>query len=121
MPDGLYHYATTPPLGQKVWLMRVTIRHIPRVVSDTNFTYYELMAGDEKANHLSDIGKWDFIIPNIADGGMRYVMVARDGQNEYTEHMLKLYTGVSRRFGIIAKRVGVGQDQLLVSFQISEG
>jgi len=79
------------------------------------------MAGDAKANVISDIGKWDYIIPNMKDGGPSVTMALRAGEVKHTETMQRLYTGVARRFGIIAKRLGNSQDQLYVTFEISEG
>jgi len=118
---GVWYYATTPTLGSRIWLLRATVRHFPAAPDHSQYTLYELLSGDSKANNISDIGKWDYIIPNVSDGGPNVTMAMRDGENEHSESMMRLYTGVSRRFGIIAKRVGNMGDQLYVSFEISEG
>ena len=119
--DALWYYATTPPLGQNVWLMRVTVRHCPRPIATTNYSLFEVMAGKEKAETIGDIAQWQRVLPHVTDGGPHYVQKIGDGCNQYTEEMLQLFTGTARRFGIIASRVGTGEDQLYVTFQISEG
>lgn len=119
--DGNWHHATTPVVGQRVWLLRVTIRHCPRGPNVANYTLFETMTGKTRALTLADIGAWERVIPNIADGGPSLSMRFGDGCNRYQEDMSRLYTGEARRFGVLAKRVGAGTDQFQVSFLIAEG
>ena len=119
--DGEWHYATTPPLGSDIWLMRVAVRHCPRAANTANFTSYEVMAGDEKANVLEDIGNWERVLPHVTDGGPHYTMKLGDGCIEVVEEMMQLYLGRTRRFGILAKRTGAGEDHLYTTFLVSEG
>jgi len=119
--DGNWHHATTPVVGQRVWLLRVTIRHCPRGPNVANYTLFETMTGRTRALTLADIGAWERVIPNIAEGGPSLSMRFGDGCTQYQEDMSKLYTGEARRFGVLAKRVGAGADNFEVSFLIAEG
>lgn len=119
--DAAWHFATTPVLGQQIWLLKATIRHIPRAVAPANYTSFEIMTGKTRALTLADIGAWENVIPNAADGGPRVAMRICDGANDYKEDMSKLYAGDARRFGVLARRFGVGGDQLFVTFLIAEG
>lgn len=119
--DAAWHFATTPVLGQRLWLLRVTIRHVPRAVNPAKYTAFEIMTGRMRALTLADIGAWEHVIPNIAEGGPSIVMRICDGCNIYEETMSKLYTGDARRFGILARRTGAETDQMWVTWQIAEG
>ena len=119
--DGNWHYANTPVLGQRIWLLRVTIRHCPRPANPVNFTNYEILTGKTRPHTLADIGTWEYVIPNAAEADVNISFQIGDGCNEISESMSKLYDGEARRFGIIAQRVGTGADKLWVSFLISEG
>ncbi|MBA7630462.1 hypothetical protein ES703_37984 [subsurface metagenome] len=79
------------------------------------------MAGDEKANVLEDIGNWERVLPHVTDGGPHYTMKLGDGCIEVVEEMMQLYLGRTRRFGILAKRTGAGEDHLYTTFLVSEG
>lgn len=119
--DAAWHHATTPVLGQRIWLMRVTVRHCPRAANPANYTTFEIMTGRMRAVTLADIGLWEHVIPNIAEGGPRLTVRLGDGCEMYEETMSKLYVGDARRFGILARRTGAGADGFQVTFQIAEG
>ena len=122
IPDDVaWHHATTPVIGQRVWLLRVTIRHCPRPANPANYTLFEVMTGRMRALTLADIGTWEHVIPNIAEGGPSISMKLGDGCLTWEEEMSVLYVGDARRFGILAKRVGTGTDDFYVSFLIAEG
>jgi len=119
--DTLWHYATTPVLGNNIWLLRVTIRHLPRAPEVINRTLYEIVTGKSQAQTIDDLAFWEHVIPNAADGGNIITMSMWDGADEHTEEMKKFYAGKNRRFGIVAYRNGAGDDALQVTFEISEG
>lgn len=119
--DGEYHYATTPPLGSDIWLLRVAIRHCPRAANTANFTTFEIMAGTTRAETIEDVARWERVLPHVTDGGPYVTIKLGDGCIEIVEEMMQLYLGRARRFGIIAKRTGAGEDHLYTSFLVSEG
>lgn len=119
--DAAWHFATTPVLGQRIWLLRVTIRHCPRPSNPANYTSFEIMTGRMRALTLADIGEWEHVIPNIAEGGPSVTLRLGDGCLMYEEYMSKLYIGDARRFGILARRFGTDGDQFFVTWQIAEG
>lgn len=119
--DNLWHHASTHVLGQRLWLLRVKIRHIPRAVNPANYTSFEIKTGKMQAVTHADIDAWEFVIPVMAEGGTRETMRLYDGSTEYSETMSKLYTGEARRFGINVRRAGAGVDLFQVTFLIAEG
>lgn len=119
--DDLWHHANTHVLGQRVWLLRVKIRHIPRAVNPANYTSFEIKTGKMQALTHADIDAWEFVIPFMAEGGPRGTMRLYDGSTEYVEAMSKLYVGEARRFGINVRRAGAGVDLFQVTFLIAEG
>ena len=119
--DAAWYHATTPVLGQRIWLLRVKIKHCPRVPNTANYTTFEVMTGKVRAPTLADIGAWEHVIPNIAEGGPSLTMRMADGCIEWEETMSKFYDGAGRRFGVLARRTGAGADEFCVSFLIAEG
>lgn len=119
--DANWYYATTPVLGQRIWLLRVKVRHCPRVANTANYSNFEILTGKMRAHTLADIGNWEYVIPNAADGHANITFRIGDGCDEWKETMSKLYVGEARRFGILAQRIGAGADQLQTTILIAEG
>ena len=114
-------YANTPPLGNNIWLLRVTLRNVPRVCNAANYTLYQVLKGTRRPLVLADIAAWDYVIPNIAEGQNYITPVLHDGEIEHTEQLERFYRERTIRFGLLASRVGDGDDYLQITFQISEG
>lgn len=119
--DGNWHYAHTPPVGNKVWLLRCTVRHCARSPNVNNYTNFELVTGTARARAVGDLMAWSIIIQNMVEAGPSITLQLGDGCICYQEDMSRLYTGENRRFGVVAKRVGAGVDQFFTSFLIAEG
>lgn len=112
---------TTPPIGMDCWLWQIKITRLALTDSIANYTTFELMTGTTKINSVNDFANWDRIITIQNEGGATLTQKVTDGINNLEWNMSRLYTGKTRRFGLLAKRTGAGSDQFEVTFQISEG
>ena len=120
--DGKDYMMYTQSLGQTVWLLKVQIWVLPKMLNTTKGTSFKLFAGTGKPGGIEDVEKWERIVPLIDETGALRVWPLHDGRDHIEWDIMKLYTGQTRRFAIIAMRgAGFGDDYLYVSWTISEG
>lgn len=119
--DGDWHYAVSPTVGRDVWLKHIWIIRDRVSANVANSTNYELMTGTTKLRNINDFANWDRIIRIQNDGDPTITQHLHDGVPCADWYMNRPYRGQSRRFGILAKRIGQGQDQMEVTFEVSEG
>jgi len=119
--DGAWHWAVTPTLGQRFWLLEVQIWAFPKPIAAKS-TAFEFKAGTVRPQPGMDIADWQNILPIYVNGGALPAWSLNDGIDYMSWTMDKLFANEARRLGVRAMRsVGFGADGLYVSFKISEG
>jgi len=114
-------FAFVPVLGQTVWLLGVMVSWNDLGTVIDQITNFKILTGTTAPATALEILTWDNVLPKWTVGGVDDVWRLYDGEGSRTWTMMKLYTGMSRMFGIWADRrqdFGLNID---VSFEISEG
>lgn len=120
--DGAWHFAATPKLGQRFWLLAVQVWCFPRPYGPPQATEFEVRTGQETPPPAGDIENWENILPLHFPDGTMSSWSLDTGRDYISWGMKKLYKTVPRRLGIRARRAdGFDDDGLWVSFEISEG
>ena len=120
--DGKYYMMCTQSLGQTIWLLKVQIWVLPKIINVNQGTSFSVHTGTVKPKNVEDVQKWERIMPLIDETGGLRVWPLHDGRDKIAWDVMKLYTGQPRRFAVIGMRgPGFGEDLLYTSFTISEG
>jgi hypothetical protein len=118
-PGAVYVY--TPPVGQNVWLLGVRIWFDPKTVNQAKSTLFRILSGENIPKNAAEILGWDRIFPCSGLSGKDEPMAACDGVLFYEWTMRRHWTGLGRMFGLWAERGPLGMDEIMCSFEISEG
>jgi len=122
LEDGVFKWNITPPVGNKVWLLNVTVRCNPKPANLSQGTLITLYAGEGLVTQEADFEYWDKILPILNQDNTILPVLMTDGVNEMSWSMSKLYKGDHRRFGIGANRLGgFMTDAIYAEFTIAEG
>jgi len=120
--DGAWHFAATPKIGQRFWLLEVQVWCFPKESVFPQSTAFEVRTGSQMPPIDGDIEDWDNILPVYTHGGGMSAWSLDDGRDYFSWRMKMLFKTVTRRLGVRARRsVGMGSDGIYASFEVSEG
>lgn len=114
-------YSVTGKVGQRVWLRSVRLWGWAFVPNPANQTLFRILTGTTDVNSAAEILTWHDIFPLAVTGFPNDVWAKADGVDRFEWSLLQLFTGEGRRFGFWAERGAIGMDEIIVSFEISEG
>lgn len=118
---GVNRFASTPVVGNNVWLKKIQVWVFPKAIGVGPATLLSFRSGSTEPSTFADVLEWDPIIRNVGPGGVDLWWALFDGMNEMEFEFNQLFTGENRRFGIICARIVGGFDTLSVAFTFSEG
>lgn len=123
VPDtGITYFHTTPPVGNKVWLLQVKIMVFPKSINAGQGTGVRVLAGSGHNLSLQDVLGWENVLPLYPPNNPIFPWTIRDGIHSLEWDMTRLYEGKARRFAVTGFRgMGLGPDEIYASFQIAEG
>ena len=120
--DGKDYMMCTQPLGQTIWLLKIQVWVLPKLIDASKGTSITIHTGTNKPMSVEDVKNWERIVPLIDETGAKRVWPLHDGRDHIEWELMALYKGQPRRFAIIGMRgAGFGEDFLYTSFTISEG
>lgn len=112
--------AVTPVVAQTVWLLGINLHICPVVVDLWTSGFLWLKTGTTKESNISTItGTWEDIIDMSTL--FKNAIMFYGKTFDLSLRMNKLYTGVGRRFAIVASNGAAVQMWCNCCFEISEG
>lgn len=118
---GVDDFQITPPLGNNLWLMEMSLTCFPNSVVNKGQAFVYVMAGSGKEPTLNEVlNNWDQVIPNYgaAKPGFQYYGL----QQRFVWPMNRRYMGQARRFGCVVNQLSATVAiRFWVSFTFSEG
>jgi len=123
VPAGLGEedFAVSPPIGNRVWLLGVSMYVMNQSVDIVCSGFIYISTGtDKKVTGEMIAVKWDPVIRNY--GGPKPGFYYSGIRDRFHWDMMRFYEGTGRRFGIVAQSLSVFEVmRIWCSFEISEG
>lgn len=118
---GVDDFQITPPLGNNLWLMEMSLTCFPHSVVNKGQAFIYVMAGSGKEPTINEVlNNWDQVIPNYgaAKPGFQFYGL----QQRFVWPMNRRYMGQARRFGCVVNQLSATVAiRFWVSFTFSEG
>lgn len=114
-------YAVTAPLGSNLWLLSVRVWLDAKPQDSAQRTEFQVLTGTGPVNQIADMEKWDDVLPLLNEDKEREPWKIVDGRFSQTWTIMRFYEGTHRRFAVVAVRIGADNDNVRISFEISEG
>jgi len=119
--EGTPAFAITQPFGTDLWLLGIRVWLDAKPQDSTKRTEFHVLTGTEPVTDILDMDKWEDVLPILNQNNQREPWKIVDGRFLQEWSMMKFYEGKPRRFAVVAVRIGANDDNLRISFEISEG